>query len=575
MAIKLFGFEIVRPKVESQRDSIASPITPQIEDGAVNITTAGSYGFYIDLDGSYRSELDLVTKYRTMSTQPEVESAIEDIVNEAIVHDNKGKSVSIITDDLKQPESIKAKIREEFDNVLRLLDFGNFGNDAFRRWYIDGRIYYNLVIDEKNPRAGIKELIYIDPRRIRKVRNIIKKKNVDGVEIVERIDEFYLYNEKVLNNQTQTPQVVGNSVGGVKIAKDSIVLVTSGLFDPTKSTVLSYLHKAIRPMNQLRFVEDAIVIYRVSRAPERRVFYVDVGGMPKAKAEQYLQNMMNKFRTRLNYDSVTGEVRDDRKHYSMLEDFWMPRHGEGKNTEITTLPSGQNLGELEDVKYFENKLYKSLNVPISRLESQGGFTLGRSNEITRDELKFMKFIDKLRDRFSLLFDEILARQLALKGVCTLEEWQEFKQDIHYDFLKDNNFTELKEAELLQNRINTLAMVDPYIGRYYSKRWVQEHVLRLDEDDIEKMEEEMDEELQADMEKQKQMADAGLAPDGSPLPPTDQGAEGGASDGGDQQGGDTGATQEQPASQEKKPAASKKKQPAASNDINTKIQEILK
>ena len=566
MAIKLFGFELVKPKVESQRDSIASPITPTNEDGAINITTAGSYGFYIDLDGSYRSELDLITKYRTMSTQPEMESAIEDIVNEAIVHDNKGKSVTIILDDLKQPDSIKNKIREEFGNILRLLDFGNFGNDAFRRWYIDGRIYYNLAIDEKNPRAGIQELIYIDPRRIRKVRNVIKKKNKDGVEIIDRVDEFYIYNEKILNNATQSPQIVGNSAGGIKIAKDSIVLVTSGLFDPVKSTVLSYLHKAIRPMNQLRFIEDAIVIYRVSRAPERRVFYVDVSNMPKMKAEQYLQNMMNKFRTRLNYDSVTGEVRDDRKHYSMLEDFWMPRHGEGKNTEITTLPSGQNLGELEDVRYFENKLYKALNVPISRLEAQQGFTLGRSNEITRDELKFMKFIDKLRDRFSLLFDELLARQLALKGICSLDEWQDFKQDIHYDFLKDNNFTELKEAELLQNRLSTLALVDPYIGRYFSKQWVQENVLQMDEDEIDQMKEQIDEEAQEDMERNQDLADKGFAPDGTPLPPAEP------TDG--QQPADGGDEDQQPKDDtfgEEKPAPStKKKAPAASRDINTKI-----
>lgn len=557
--------------MEVQKDSIASPITPVIEDGAINITTAGSYGFYIDLDGSYRSELDLITKYRTMSTQPEVESAIEDIVNEAIVHDNKGKSVTIILDDLKQPDSIKNKIREEFDNVLRLLDFGNFGNDAFRRWYIDGRIYYNLVIDTANPRGGIQELIYIDPRRIRKVRNVIKKKDKNGVEIIDRIDEFYIYNEKILNNATQSPQVVGSGVGGVKIAKDSIVLVTSGLFDPVKSTVLSYLHKAIRPMNQLRFVEDAIVIYRVSRAPERRVFYVDVSNMPKMKAEQYLQNMMNKFRTRLNYDSVTGEVRDDRKHYSMLEDFWMPRHGEGKNTEITTLPSGQNLGELEDVRYFENKLYKSLNVPISRLEAQQGFTLGRSNEITRDELKFMKFIDKLRARFSLLFDELLARQLALKGICSLDEWQDFKQDIHYDFLKDNNFTELKEAELLQNRLSTLALVDPYIGRYFSKRWVQENVLRLDEEQIEQMDEEIDEEQEKDMQRNQDLADRGFAPDGTPLPPSEPDNAGAESP--DQQ---QGAGEETPpsAGKEEAPSPKKKKTPSATSDINTKIKEIL-
>lgn len=557
MAIKLFGFELVRQKAEVSNDSIASPISPVIEDGAVNITTAGSYGYHIDLDGSYRTEIDLITKYRTMSMQPEMESAIEDIVNEAIVHDNKGKCVSILVDDLKQPETIKQKIRDEFEEVLRLLDFGNFGNDLFRRWYVDGRLYYNVVIDEKNTTAGIQELIYIDPRRIKKVRNIVKKKNKDNVEIIDRVDEFYIYNDKILSNTTQNPHIVGNSAGGVKIAKDSVVQVTSGLFDPVKSHVLSYLHKAIRPMNQLRFIEDAIVIYRVSRAPERRVFYVDVGSMPKMKAEQYLQSMMTKFRTRLNYDSATGEVRDDRKHYSMLEDFWMPRHGEGKNTEITTLPSGQNLGEMEDVKYFENKLYRALNVPISRMEQSTGFTLGRSSEITRDELKFMKFIDKLRDRFSLLFDELLARQLALKGICTLEEWADFKQYIHYDFLKDNNFKELKEAELIQNRISTLNLIDGYVGRYFSKKWVQENVLRLNEKEIIDMEKEMDEEASV-------MAQQGLNPDGTPIeqPQVDGGVDEQPPQGEEEQGA------------EEAPAKAAKPKASAKDDINTKIKEIL-
>lgn len=557
--IKLFGFELVRQKMETSNDSIASPVSPVIEDGAVNVTTAGSYGYHIDLDGSYRTEIDLITKYRTMSMQPEMEAAIEDIVNEAIVHDDKGKVVAILVDDLKQPETIKQKIRDEFEEVLRLLDFGNFGNDLFRRWYVDGRLYYNVVIDEKNTKAGIQELIYVDPRRIKKVRNIIKKKNKDNVEIVDRVDEFYIYNDKVLSSTTQNPHIVGNSAGGVKIAKDAIVQVTSGLFDPVKSHVLSYLHKAIRPMNQLRFIEDAIVIYRVSRAPERRVFYVDVGSMPKMKAEQYLQSMMTKFRTRLNYDSATGEVRDDRKHYSMLEDFWMPRHGEGKNTEITTLPSGQNLGEMEDVKYFENKLYRALNVPISRMEQSTGFTIGRSSEITRDELKFMKFIDKLRDRFSLLFDELLARQLALKGICTLEEWADFKQYIHYDFLKDNNFKELKEAELIQNRISTLNLIDGYVGRYFSKKWVQEKVLRLSEKEIIDMEEEINEEA-SEMESQ------GLNPNGTPIEQP-MGADGQPLAGDEQEQEDQ--------DQESVPAAKPSKSKAAANDdINTKIKEIL-
>lgn len=489
MAIKLFGFEIGRS--EDTGINSSTPVSPIIEDGAISISTGGSYGFYVDLDGSYRSEIDLIVKYRTMAIQPEMEAAIDDICNEAVVHEHQSKTVSIVLDDLEQPDKIKKLIREEFDTILKLLDFGNNGNDIFRRWYIDGRLYYNIIVDQDNIRSGIQSLLYIDPRRIRKVRNIIKKKNNFGAEVVDRVEEFYLYNEKILNNNTQQPQLVGNLAGSTKLTKDSVVLVTSGILDPQKSTVLSYLHKAIRPMNQLRFVEDAIVIYRISRAPERRVFYIDVGNMPKLKAEQYLQNMMVKFRTKLNYDTTTGEVRDDRRHLSMLEDFWIPRHGD-KNTEITSLPAGQNLGELEDVKYFQNKLYRALGVPMSRLEPQQGFSLGRTSEITRDELKFMKFINKLRDRFSLLFDDLLGKQLTLKGVCTLEEWEKFKQDIHYDFIKDNNFAELKEAELLETRINLLSKIEPYINNFFSKVWVQKNVLRMEEEEIKEMEKEMQE-----------------------------------------------------------------------------------
>ncbi|CAB4124364.1 portal vertex protein [uncultured Caudovirales phage] len=501
----------------------SSPITPQLEDGAINIQTGAHYGIYVDLDGSYRTEVDLITKYRTMAMQPEIESAIEDIVNEAIVHDTRGETIKIVLDGLDQPDKIKNMIRKEFKEISRLLDFGNFGSDIFRRWYVDGRLYYNVVINPDAPREGIQQLIFIDPRRIRKIRNISKKKK-DGVEVVDRIDTFYLYNEKTVNNNVQSPQLLGSYAGGTKISEDSVIHLTSGLFDPGKSTVLSYIHKAIRPMNQLRFVEDATVIYRVSRAPERRVFYVDVGNMPKMKAEQYLKDIMTKFRNKLTYDSATGEVRDERKHMSMLEDFWMPRRGEGKSTEITTLPAGQNLGQMDDVFYFEKKLYKALNVPISRLEASTGFSLGRSNEITRDELKFDKFVDKLRARFSILFDELLARQLALKGVCTLDEWNIFKQSIHYDYIKDNNFTELKEAELLQNRVNTLNTVQPYVGQYYSKRWVQENILNLNEEEIVKMQKEMDVEAKDEeknlMDQQKRQAASQPQPDTSANEPKD-------------------------------------------------------
>jgi len=510
---KLFGFKIIRDKDDAQQQ-LPSVVTPQTEDGAINIQSGSHYGIYVDLDGTYRTEVDLITKYRTMAMQPEIESAIEDIINEAIVHDTRGETVKMVMDELDQSDAIKKLIRNEFKEVMRLLDFGNFGNDIFRRWYVDGRLYYNVVIDNDNPRAGIMQLIYIDPRRIRKIRNIQKKKQ-NNVEVVDKIDTFYLYNEKVVNNNVQSPQILGSYAGGTRLTEDSVIHLTSGLFDPAKSTVLSYIHKAIRPMNQLRFVEDATVIYRVSRAPERRVFYVDVGNMPRLKAEQYLKDTMTKFRNKLTYDSVTGEIRDDRRQLSMLEDFWMPRRGEGKSTEITTLPGGQNLGQMDDVHYFEKKLYKALNVPVSRLDQATGFSLGRSNEITRDELKFDKFIDKLRARFSILFDELMSRQLALKGICTLDEWQQFKQYIHYDFIKDNNFVELKEAELLQNRVSTLNMVQPYIGQFYSKKWVQKNILMLNDEDIETIEQEMDIEAQEEAEKAAQMpiqADPDATPD---------------------------------------------------------------
>lgn len=505
---KLFGFSIVRQEEDDDKQP-ETPVQPVYEDGAINVQSGAHYGIFVDLDGTYRSEVDLLSKYRTMSMQPEMESAIEDICNESIVTDEHGHVVELVLDELEQPDNIKKMIRAEFDNVLRMLNFDNGGFDIFRRWYIDGRLYYNVVIDNDNPRDGIQSLVAIDPRRIRKIRNIVKKKNAEGVDVIDRIDTFYLYNEKVVNNNIQSPQIVGNYAGGVKLSEDSVVYITSGLFDPAKSTVLSYLHKAIRPMNQLRFIEDAVVIYTVSRAPERRVFYIGMGNIPRAKQEQYLKDMMTKYRNKLTYDASTGEIRDDRKHLSMLEDFWMPRQGgeTSKTTEITTLPAGQGLTQNDIIKYFEMKLYRSLSVPVSRLEPQEGFSLGRSTEISRDEIKFDKFINKLRNRFAQLFDELMARQLTLKGVCTLEEWNEFKQDIHYKFNKDNHFEELKEAELLNNRLALLTVVQPFVGIYYSKKWVQENVLLLDEDEVEQMKEEMEEEqeeMEADQAKMAAM-----------------------------------------------------------------------
>ena len=503
MAISLFGFEILREQPEVQlQPQITTPVN---DDGAINVTSGGYFGTYLDLEASFKNEVDLITRYREMAMQPELETAIDDIVNEAIVHDVAGKSVTIILDDLELPDKIKDTIRDEFQNVLQLLDFSNFGADVFRNWYIDGRLYYQVLIDEKQPRLGIQELLYIDPRKIKKVKVVDKKKDPrTGIEVVNGISEFYVYNDKA---STQGQTIISSPTdASVKIAADAIVNVNSGLLDAKRNMVLSYLHKAIKPLNQLRMVEDAVVIYRLSRAPERRVFYIDVGNMPKIKAEQYLRDIMTKFRNKVVYDSTTGEVKDDRKFMSMMEDFWIPRRGEGKSTEITTLPPGQQLGEMGDVRYFEEKLYKSLNVPVARLLPQTGFSLGRSSEITRDELKFNKFVERLRSKFSLLFDELMKRQLALKGICSVDEWEELKEKIHYDFLKDNNFTELKEAELLATRLQLMQQIDPYVGVYFSKGWIKKHVLQFDEEGIERMDAEMAEE-QA-QEPQMQPAPAG-------------------------------------------------------------------
>ena len=518
-SINLFGFEIKRAKPDEAVPTLQPQITaPTTDDGAINVTAGGYFGTYLDLESSFKTEADLITRYREMAMQPELETAISDIVNESIVHDVTGKSVSIILDDLEQPDNIKNMIRDEFDNVLRLLDFSNTGVDTFRNWYIDGRLFYQVLLDEKNPKAGIQELVSIDPRRIKKVRAIQKKKDPrTNAEVITGFQEYYIYNDKLTvqgSTITQSPTVDS----GIKIATDAVVNINSGLLDPRKHLVLSYLHKAIKPLNQLRMVEDAVVIYRLSRAPERRVFYIDVGNMPKLKAEQYLRDIMTKFRNKVVYDSVTGEVKDDRKFMSMMEDFWIPRRGEGKSTEITTLPPGQQLGEMGDVRYFEEKLYKSLNVPITRLMPQQGFTLGRSNEITRDELKFMKFIDRLRSKFSLLFDELMKRQLALKGICSFEEWDVLKETIHYDFLKDNNFMELKEAELMATRLQIMQQIDPYVGTYFSKAWIKKHILRFDEEGIKRMQEELDQEREEEPVMPQAVAGGMPVAAGAPIAP---------------------------------------------------------
>ena len=513
MAIKLFGFTIgekdIVQKENPEQASFALP-TEALDDGAVTITQNAHYGTYVDLEGAVRNELELITRYREMSNHPECDMAITEIVDEAISHDDKGKVVDIVLDDLKQPESIKKKIREEFDNVLSMLNFSNLADDIFRRWYIDGRIYFHIIVNEKNPKEGIQELRYIDPRKIRKVREVQKGRDLKtGADIIKSMAEYYVYNDKGTTAQNYTASV--NS--GLRIAPDAVVNVNSGMMDAKNTFVISYLHKAIKSLNQLRMIEDAIVIYRVSRAPERRVFYIDVGNLPKGKAEQYLRDVMVKYKNKVVYDAQTGELRDDRKHMSMLEDFWLPRREGGKGTEITTLPAGQNLGQMEDVQYFQKKLLQSLNVPYSRLEPQGGgmVGLGRTTEVTRDELKFNKFVVKLRNKFSQVFDHALKIQLSLKGICSQEEWETFREDIFYDYRKDNNFTELRDAELLQQRLQALGQIDPYVGRYYSQEWVKKNVLHMTDDEVEEMQKQIDSEPEP----------TPLGPDGRPLPPDAQ------------------------------------------------------
>jgi hypothetical protein len=528
---QLFGFEIVRKKETEAKESPErlQTFAPEIkDDGAVVVAEGGVFGTYLDLEGSARTESDLVAKYREMSLQPEVESAIDDIVNEFVSYDSDYKLVDINLDDLEFGAKVKDKIREEFNNIVQLLDFNNMGYEIVRRWYIDGRLYYHTIIDIENPREGIQEIRYIDPRKIRKIREVKRmRKNSQAttlgqaVTTLETKQEYFMYSEKGFSGGTRAgvsttsyqPSAAGST--GIRIATDSIIHVTSGLMDSTNQMVLSYLHKAIKPLNQLRTLEDATVIYRISRAPERRIFYIDVGNLPKIKAEQYLRDMMVRHKNRLVYDATTGDIRDDRKFMTMLEDFWLPRREGNKGTEITTLPGGQNLGEIEDVLYFQKKMYKSLGVPVSRLESEGGFNLGRAAEITRDELKFGKFIDRMRMRFSNLFKEALKKQLILKGVITEEESSKLFNNIRFDFMRDSYFTELKEAEMLTNRLNIMQLVDPYIGKYYSHEYVRTKVLRQSEEEMDQIDKQMGEEHQANIKLQQALIDAGQDPNAPP------------------------------------------------------------
>jgi len=524
---ELFGFTIQRSSKERDGEKTFSIPTP--DDGTVDVAGGGFFGQILDTDGRERSDLDLIKRYRDIAQQAECDTAIEDIVNEGIVSNQNDQAIEISLDRLHYPDKIKRKIRTEFDEVLRLLNFEQKGHDIFRRWYVDGRIFYHKVIDTKNPRKGITELRYIDATKIKKVREVQKKVDPKhhGVEIAEKIDEYFVYNEKGLTG----PGGVGSNQG-IKIAPDAITYVPSGLIEGNGGRVLSYLHKAIKPVNQLRMIEDALVIYRISRAPERRIFYIDVGNLPKIKAEQYLKDVMNRYRNKLVYDANTGEIRDDRNHMSMLEDFWLPRREGGRGTEITTLPGGSNLGEIDDIQYFRTKLYRSLNVPISRLEAESGFSLGRSTEITRDELKFTKFVQRIRKKFSPIFTDILKTQLLLKGIIAPEDWSKIQEHIQYDYLADGHFAELKDAELLENRLNQLQTVEAYIGTFFSKEYVLKKVLRMNDTEIQEMRDQIKKEMDTDpMDGGIVVPDGGdgihrvpVGPDGMPMDPADSASD---------------------------------------------------
>ena len=523
---ELFGFEITRKKDEADLVSFAPKET---DDGAMVVTAGGTYGTYLDMEGSAKTEAELVVKYREMALQPECEKAIDEVTNEAIVKEGDEQIVTLDLDDIPElTDKLKKAIQAEFETVSRLLNFNNYGYEIFRRWYVDGRLYYHCIIDENNPEQGIQELRYIDPRKIRKVR-LLTRERKGQVYINRNAAEFFVYNEKGFKATGSS----GMDNQGLRISTDSILHCTSGLMDKDGKLVLSYMHKAIKPLNQLRILEDATVIYRISRAPERRVFYIDVGQMPKMKAEQHMRDMMAKHKNRLIYDATTGDVRDDRKFMTMLEDYWLPRR-EGQNgTEITTLPAGQNLGKLDDVEYFEKKLYRSLNVPISRINPESsGFSLGRSSEITRDELSFQKFIARLRLRFSNLILGALEKQLILKKVFAQSDWDEIKDKLHFDYARDNYFAELKDSEILANRLGVLQQIQPFLGMFYSQEYVKRHILYQSDEDIKEMQAQMDTEAKA-------MEAKGLMPDGTPMPMPP-----GADDQGQDQSGAPGDQQDQ-------------------------------
>ena len=474
-----FGFEIKR---KTKAQDLVSIVPSTDNDGAGVINSGGHFGAYLDLDNDKaQNEVDQLLKYRDVASQPECDAAIEDIVNESIVGDHNEAPVNIILDKLETSDSIKETIREEFDNILSLMNFNQYSHDIFRKWYIDGRLPYHVIINDSNPKAGIKELRYIDPIQLRKVKEVEEKQDPKtGAKIIVKQSEYFLFQSNKMNTAEQ----------GLKIHPDAIIYCTSGMLDAGRKRILSYLHKAIKPVNQLRMMEDSLVIYRISRAPERRIFYIDVGNLPKGKAEEYLRNIMSQYRNKLVYDAATGNIKDDKKHMSMLEDFFLPRREGGRGTEISTLPGGENLGQIDDIVYFQKKLYRSLNVPINRLEQEAQFSLGRTTEISRDEVKFKKFIDRLRKRFSDVFMQALKTQLLLKGIITNGDWDDWKESIVFDFIEDNYFSELKESEMVRERFDLLSSIDEYVGKYVSIEWAAKNILRMDDDLIKDMEDQI-------------------------------------------------------------------------------------
>ena len=542
---RLFGFSI--DDTEKTPPGLVSPVPPNNQDGSEHYVSSGFFGSYVDIEGVYKTENDLLRRYRQMSLYPECDSAIEDIVNEAIVSDTNDSPVQIELSNLNASDGIKKKIREEFSFICELLDFDKKAHEIFRNWYIDGRLYYNKVIDQKAPHEGIQELRYIDAAKMRYIRQMKKQKNngngnafaKEGVNQYDfpPIEEYFIYTPQGASNPVYTSSG-GNPAKGIKMTRDSVTYCTSGLVDRNKGTTLSWMHKAIKPLNQLMMIEDSLVIYRLSRAPERRIFYIDVGNLPKVKAEQYLRDVMMRYRNKLVYDANTGEMRDDKKFMSMMEDFWLPRREGGRGTEITTLPGGQNLGEITDINYFQKKLYKSLNVPETRIGGEGGFNLGRSSEILRDEVKFSKFVGRMRKRFSHLFSDILRTQLILKNVITPEDWDIMEDHIQYDYLYDNHFAELKDAELMQERLNLAGAADPYVGRYYSADYVRRHILRQSDGEI----------IEQDEQIEKEIKD-GVIPD--PNAPVDPATGMPLDPAAPQINGDMGANPVDPAPEEKK------------------------